>query len=82
MRIKKAILVRPVNQSYLTTRFNAGEEKEPITAGYFLVAAFDSQDGDYDLLTPGVFNETFRFTGKHLDNGFLEVERREVAVAG
>lgn len=79
---KKAILVRATNINYLSERFNAtDEEKTPLRVGYFLIADFDSQDGDFDLLTPGVFNKDYHWTGQRLENGFLEVERRVVVDA-
>lgn len=75
--LRKIVLITPANRDYLEQRFNAAdEEREPMTPGYVLVAPFNEEDNEYDLLTPGAFHEKFAYTGKKLENGFLEVKRR------
>lgn len=74
---RKIILITPANKDYLENRFGAtDDDREPMTPGYILVAPFNSEDQEYDLLTPGLFHELFAYTGKKLENGFLEVKRR------
>lgn len=77
--IKKCILITPSNTEYLSQRFGASDEdREPMAVGYVLVAPFNGEDEEYDLLTPGKLRELYVYTGRKLENGFLEVRTREL----
>lgn len=74
-RTRKAVLIRPSNLKYLADRF-AQTDETSLQVGYFLVADFDSQDQMYEVLTPGVLKEKYAWTGKKLENEFLEMVER------
>lgn len=81
--VKKAVLIKPSNIEALSQRFGAIDDaREPLVVGYFLIADFDSQDEMYELVTPGYLREHFVYTGKKLQNDFLEVVERESVDGG
>lgn len=70
----KAILVTKSNIEQLTNRFQQEGTGVMPAIGYYLVAQF-GDDGDYDMLSPAIFNEKFT-KGETLRNGFFEAVRR------
>ena len=72
----KAILITKANVEELTTRFQNDNTGVMPAIGYYLVAQF-GQDGDYDIVSPAIFNEKFT-KGETLRNGFFEAVRRPV----
>lgn len=73
----KVVLITDLNKAYLQERFGAAEDTKPdLVTGYYLVAPFDSQDGDFDLLTPVELMRKFEATGEKLLNGFVEMRMR------
>lgn len=77
--LRKAVHILLSNKNYLSARFSADDEaRTPMPIGYILIAPFNSEDHEYDLLTPEKFRETFAYTGLKLENGFVEVRRREL----
>lgn len=70
----KAIAVTAANVKKINERFQHEGTGVPAAIGYFLVAGF-GEDGDYDMLSPAVFNEKYTI-GKPLRNGFFEAHRK------
>lgn len=73
----KVVLITETNKAYLQERFGAVEDMKPdLVPGFYLVAPFDSQDGDFDLLTIKELTEKFEPTGHKLLNGFVEMRMK------
>lgn len=72
---QKAVQVTNANREELETRFYKDGPGVPMSVGYWLVAFF-GDDGDYDMLSPTTFNNTYTL-GEKLRGGFYEVIPKE-----
>lgn len=73
---QKAVKVTSQNRDELQSRFFNDGPGVPMSIGYWLVAYF-GDDGDYDMLSPSTFNQTYNL-GEKLRNGFYEVVPKEL----
>jgi hypothetical protein len=74
--LAKACLVTEENKYYISERFIIDEEHINDLVGFYIIADFGDDD-IYSFLSKIGLEKLYNRTGKELDNGFFEIEKKD-----